>query len=165
MDELNSKLHDLAVGYTRAAQQALGDDLVSVVLFGSVARQECRPYSDIDLVIILREAPKSAFRRREILEPIRAEFEHELEKLWEKGCYVDFAEVIMTADEAKKTHRLYLEILEDGIILYDVKNFFGGILEDLRSKLQKIGACRRTLGKLRYWDLKPDFKPGDVIEI
>jgi len=35
----------------------------------------------------------------------------------------------------------------------------------LRQTLERLGARRRTLGHLRYWDLKPDFKPGDVVEL
>ncbi|MEL9940841.1 MAG: nucleotidyltransferase domain-containing protein [Ignisphaera sp.] len=42
---------------------ALGDNLVSVVVFGSVARCEARRDSDIDLLIVVREAPRSRLRR------------------------------------------------------------------------------------------------------
>ena len=38
--------------YAELLRQTLGDNLVSVVLFGSVARGEARPDSDIDLLIV-----------------------------------------------------------------------------------------------------------------
>lgn len=38
-------------------RQALGDRMVSVVLYGSVARGTARADSDLDLLLILREPP------------------------------------------------------------------------------------------------------------
>ncbi len=57
------------------------------------------------------------------------------------------------------------QLIEDGVILYDSGGFFAGVLERLGAALRQMGAQRKTVGNLRYWDLKPDFKPGDVVEI
>jgi len=43
-----------------------------------------------------------------------------LDELWREGGFTDFTEIVFTAREAEKTHTLFLEALEDGIILYDV---------------------------------------------
>src|SRR5262245_32590236 len=46
-----------------------GDGLVSIVLFGSVARRQARPTSDIDLVLVADGLPRRlADRRRPFLE-------------------------------------------------------------------------------------------------
>lgn len=165
MSELDARLLNLARQYSQSAGAVLGDGLVSIVLFGSVARQQCKPTSDIDLVVVLREAPMSARARRAILEPVRASVQPMLDQLWREGCFTDFTEIILTTSEAEKTHRLYLEIVEDGVILHDVGGFFAGVLARLKKTLRRLGAQRKTLGNLRYWDLKPDFKPGDVVEL
>ena len=39
------------------------DDLISLVLFGSVARGTARKESDIDVLIILKDAPDSYYER------------------------------------------------------------------------------------------------------
>lgn len=165
MSQLDNRLLDLAQRYARTAGAVLGDDLISVVLFGSVARQQCKPTSDIDLIVVLRDAPMTAGARRAVLEPVRASMDPLLEDLWREGLFTDFTEIILTASEAKKTHRLFLEVIEDGVILYDKEEFFAGVLERLKDTLRRLGAQRRTIGRLHYWDLKPDFKPGDVVEI
>lgn len=165
MGPLDEVLFGLARQYARCAEALLGDELVSVVLFGSVARRQCRSTSDIDLIVILRDAPKTSRGRRAILAPVRAELDPALENLWRDGLFTDFTEVILSMDEARKTHRLFLEVIEDGVILYDRNGFFAGVLERLRGALRRMGAQRKTFGNLRYWDLKPDFKPGDVVEI
>lgn len=165
MDDLNRRLLDLAKRYAEAAQAELGDELLSVVLFGSVARGQCKPTSDIDLIVVLRRAPKSMMARHAALEPVRAAVQPLLDELWQEDTFTDFTEIVFAADETAKTHRLFLEVVEDGVILYDRGEFFAGILNRLRAALQQIGARRKRIGDLSYWDLKPDFKPGDVVKL
>ncbi|HWP57484.1 MAG TPA: hypothetical protein VNL14_06340, partial [Candidatus Acidoferrales bacterium] len=51
-----------------------------------------------------------------------------------------------------------LESVND-LLLYD------SYLQRLRERLARLGARRVWRGNAWYWDLKPDFKPGDVFEI
>ena len=57
---LNTRLRALAERYAVVAQQVLGENLTSVVLFGSVARGEAQPGSDIDLLVICRTFPPAS---------------------------------------------------------------------------------------------------------
>lgn len=164
-NDLSTRLWKLAERYAQVAQEVLGENLTSVVLFGSVARGEAHERSDIDLFVVARELPKGAFRRRELLEPIRARLEPELRELWKRGIYTDFVEVIRSEEEAQRFHTLYLDMTEEAVILYDRDGFFAGILERVRRKLRELGAQRKKLGKVWYWDLKPDYKPGEVIDL
>jgi len=160
---LNQRLRSLADQYTAFAQAMLGDNLTSVILFGSVARGQAGPGSDIDLLVICRELPRSAFRRREMLEPIRERLQAELDHLWAQGYYTDFAEVIQTESETQKTHPLYLDMTEEAMILFDRHGFFAAVLARVRERLRELGAQRRQLGRLHYWDLKPDLKRGEAV--
>ena len=94
--ELNADLFDLAKRYAAKAKEALGDRLVSISLFGSVARGQAGPGSDIDLFVVLQEAPPGMLSRRRLLEPVRESLIAELERLWKQGIYADFVEVIRT---------------------------------------------------------------------
>lgn len=47
----------------RALRQGLGDDLLSVVVFGSRARREATAAIDWDLLIIARHLPSGPFQR------------------------------------------------------------------------------------------------------
>jgi predicted nucleotidyltransferase len=53
--------------FVELIQQELKDNLVSVVLYGSVAREEASPQSDIDLLIIQDQGSPHYYER---LEPI-----------------------------------------------------------------------------------------------
>ena len=163
--ELNRRLLELARNYAQIAEEMLGDNLTSVVLFGSVARGEADMRSDIDLLVVCKELPKGAFKRRAVLAPIRERLLPELEELWQQGIYTDFVEIIHTEGEARQPRWYYLDMTEDAILLVDKDNFFSGVLEALRAKLKSLGSRRRTMGKARYWDLKPDFRPGETIEL
>ena len=165
MSELGVRLLGMAREYAQAGKDVLGDRLVSVVLFGSVARGQCSPTSDIDLIVVLREAPMSARARRAVLDPVRDRLQPALDELWQEGNFTDFTEIVLTTGEAEKTHALFLEVIEDGAILYDADDFFAGVLRRLKEALRRLGAERKMIGHLRYWDLKPDFRPGDVVEL
>lgn len=79
---LNEQLRRLAEEYARVAREVLGDSLTSVVLFGSVARGEAGYSSDIDLLVVCRELPRGAFRRRRLVEPIGERLQASLCQLW-----------------------------------------------------------------------------------
>ena len=163
--ELNETLKSLAEKYAQFAKEHLGANLVSVALFGSVARGEATPNSDIDLLLVCVDLPKGMFKRHALLEPVREQLQSDLEGLWKQGAYVDFTELIYTKDEANGFHWVYLDMLEDVVLLYDDGGFLHGVFERLRERLSELGAQRKRLGKIRYYDLKPDLKPGEVVEL
>ena len=74
-------------------------------------------------------------------------------------------EIIRTREEARRFHPVYLDMTQEAVLLYDKGDFMAGVLERLRKRLEALGAQRKRLGNVWYWDLKPDFQPGEVIEL
>ena len=58
-----SEYEALLNAFVHLVQQALGDQVVSVVLCGPVARATARPDSDVDLLLILQEVPTEYWKR------------------------------------------------------------------------------------------------------
>lgn len=56
--------------------------------------------------------------------------------------------------------------VEDARILHDRGGFFATVLAGLRERLRELGARRVFLedGSC-YWDLKPDYRFGEIFEI
>jgi len=146
---------------TDAWRGALGARLVSVVVFASVARGSACADSDIDVLVVAEGFPRSlADRRRELLAawaPARAE----------RGLpSIEWNLVTKTPDEARYHSPLYLDITEDGILLVDRDGFFRSVLDAMRARMRALGSRRVLLPDGSwYWDLKPSFTFGEVVEI
>jgi len=163
--ELSLSLRQLAVEYTEAVKRLWGESLVSVVLFGSVARGEVTPLSDIDLLLIATDLPSGRFARQDRLKEADEVLESKLAGLRRHGVLTDLCPILKTPEEAKRLTPLYFDLVEDAVILYDRGGFFSAILADLRRSLDRLGARRVKLGKVRYWELKPDYVPWEIFEL
>lgn len=141
-----------------------GDRLVSFVVFGSVARGEASKSSDIDVLLIIKDLPRSKLERQELFMKIEDKIEDILNKLYEKSYLIDFSPIMKTPEEAAEITPLYLDMVEDAIIIFD-RDFFVKILSRLKKKLDELGSQRVQLGKKWYWILKKDYKFGEVISI
>jgi hypothetical protein len=138
-----------------------GDRLVSIVLFGSVAREQARPTSDIDLVLVVDAVPRRlAERRRPFLESWdRTRTSRALPPL-------EWNLIVKSRVEAQARIPLYLDIVEEGILILDRGGFFAGVLAGMRARMRELGSRRVFLGDgTWYWDLKPDYRFGEVVEI
>jgi len=145
----------------RAWTMDLGDRLVSIVLFGSVARGQATEDSDVDLVVVAEGFPRRfADRRRPLLESwVRAKAQAGVGP-------IEWNLVTKSPDEARFHSPLYLDIVEDGILVVDRGGFFAAILDEMRVRMRALGSRRVFLPDGSwYWDLKPDFRCGEVVEI
>lgn len=132
---------------------------------GSVARGECHKDSDVDLLVIAEELPKSRFARNDLLRQQLEALRDEILSLEEKGYHPRFSWLAKTRQEAEYHSPLYLDMTEDAIILYDKGAFFQGVLDEMRARMREYGSRRVWVKGGWYWDLKPDYKYGDIIEI
>ncbi|MEM1590880.1 MAG: hypothetical protein QXD06_02765 [Sulfolobales archaeon] len=66
---------------------------------------------------------------------------------------------------ARRHRPIYLDMVVDAVIVFDREDFFRKVLDELSSRLLALGAERKRVGKLWYWVLKKDYRPGEVIEI
>ncbi len=139
----------------------LGPRLRSLVLFGSVARGHATARSDIDVLVVAAGFPRSLVdRRRPLLAAwSEARARHALPA-------VEWNLVTKTPEEARFHSPLYLDIVEDGILLVDRARFFETVLDAMRARMRELGSRRVFLDDGSwYWDLKPDFRFGEVVEI
>jgi hypothetical protein len=159
---------DLIERYCEILHDRYRDKLVSVALFGSIARGNWERDSDIDLIVVL-EGWKNIpiwMRIRE-LQDLRRTLHGtpEFKTAIEKGFTPNIQHYPLDISEASEFHRIYIDASLDAIILYDKQDFLQSLLNNLRIKLEQQGARRvMAAGKGYYWVLK-DVKFGEVFAL
>ncbi len=146
-------------------EQFYGDRLVSVALFGSVARETQGFDSDIDVLIIAKGLPRGRIKRIREFESVENKVEPFMKSLKKERINTYISAIIKSPEEAEKGSPLFLDMVEDLKILFDRDNFFLELIEGLRERLKALGAKRVWKGNAWYWILKPDIKAGEVFEL
>ncbi len=148
----------------RMRERLAKEEALACALFGSVARGQARPDSDIDLLVVVARTGADTMRR--FVQLLRElESEPLVVDLMAKGLRPDPYPIFMTPKDMEDRPLILLDILDHGVLLYDT-----GVLRDrldrLRDRLRELGAKKvlHTDGSW-HWDLKPDWKPGEVIEL
>lgn len=145
---------------------ALGDDLVAIAVFGSVARGEATTESDLDLYIVTRVPVRILLDPR--LDRIRTGIRESPEycAAVSAGYRPAPMPILHTVEELARHPWILLDITHHGIILYDPAGVLERELEAVRRRLAELGSKRIELPDgTWYWDLKPDWRPGDVVEL
>ncbi len=154
--------------YCEFLRELLGDRLLSIMLFGSIARGDWDKNSDIDILIVAEgwEDKPAWVRIKELRRAKEAlEGSPEYSESLRAGYYPIIQNYCLSVEEAKRFNRIYLDAVLDGIMLYDRNSFLTRVLRSLRKRLEEMGSRRVTLpGKGFYWILK-DVKAGEVIKL
>lgn len=146
-------------------QEHYGDRLISLVVFGSAARGTAGPESDIDVLVVADGLPDGRVARvREFL-AVEREMSSDLATARRAGWSVELSPAFKSPDEVRAGSPLFLDMVEDALYLTDRDGFLHGALDALRSRLAALGARRVWRANAWFWDLKPDYRPGEVFEI
>jgi len=153
-DEILTKLkHEVYLFY--------GKDLVSLAVFGSVARGTATPESDIDILIISENLPNGRMKRvRQFLD-----METKILTGLKDSSRILLSPIFKTPQEASKGSPLFWDMTEDLIILFDRKDFLKQLIDKIRRQLNANKARKIFRGNAWYWILKGDVTPGEIFEI
>ena len=145
--------------YYKEIMRALGNRLISVCLFGSVARREFNKNSDIDFLLVATRLPRSMLARSSVTASVHERLKDSpgIHTLSSQGWNTFISEIILTPEEIREHPPILLDITGDGIILYDRGNTLHRELERIRHRLRQLGSKRVKAKEGRYWLLKPDI--------
>ena len=155
---LSDSMRAELAAYVAALHRRFGADLVSVIAFGSRVRGDAKPESDLDVLVVVRGLPRRRWDRYEGLRNVAEEVSDEFADT--------VAPILLTPEEATPLKRYYLGMLSAHEIVRDEGGFFAGVLDRLRRRLAELGSRRYVDDQgYEYWDLKPDWKPGDIVTL
>ena len=135
----------------------LGDSLMGILLFGSVARGEARMNSDVDLLVVAEGLPSSYMERARIMARVVEKTRGERIKLFSKGIHPTLQIIAYTPEEMEVFRALYFDLAVDGIILYSRRGYVEELLRKIRRTLEESKARKVVLpGGRWYWVVGKD---------
>lgn len=164
--EMNEYIKELLKSAKGLIISRYGKDLVSIAVFGSVARGDFNSESDIDMIIVVNSDESMGKR----LNNFGAVFE----ELFKTDAYRSCKEkmmphkiqpIILTPDEVRKRPSILLDLVTDGRVIFDKDDFLRIEIEALQGRLKEIGAKKIEHAGKWYWILKPGIKRGEVVEV
>lgn len=162
---LNEHLQHLLADVVAATRSHYGNRLVSLVVFGSVGRGTARPDSDLDLLIVADDLPAGRMARVREFAAVEATLQERQANGRRLGFPIDCSPVFKTRDEVLSGSPLFFDMVDDARILFDRDGFFAAALGRLRTRLTQLGARRIWRGNAWFWDLKPNYRSGEVFEL
>lgn len=130
--------YDIAYDFATKAYKQFRELVKSIVLFGSVAKEESKPGSDIDLIIIVDDCAISW--DQELIAWYREELENLLLKQnYKKGIHINTVTLSAFWEELKAGEPVVINIIRYGQALID----FGGFFDPIKVLLAK-GKIRPT---------------------
>jgi predicted nucleotidyltransferase len=165
LTSINSQFESLLAHVLAACQQRYGPRLVSVAVFGSVGRGTPHPESDLDLLIVADDLPDGRLQRVAEFRAVEAALSSHLAEARAAGLSPEVSPIFKTPAEAQRGSPLFLDMIEDARVLYDRGGFLQETLARFKARLDRLGARRIWRGDAWFWDLKPDYQPGEVFEL
>ncbi len=153
----------LIVKAVKALREGLGSRLISVGLFGSVARGSPSKTSDVDLYVVGDWKSLSRSERLDEIFPLLKMLDGERLRLLDDGITTDASVYPVSREEAVRFYSLHLDLSREGIILYDPTGFLSTAWSRLKVWLEKKGAERVQTGETWYWRLDPGLEVGSKV--
>lgn len=138
-----------------SAIRVLTGRLDGIILYGSAARGELGPESDLDLMLVVDEVPVSAFEEVRQTGPIGRSVGALIVEEWERAGHYHAVQVVEATPRAfERPGDLMLGVAEDGRILFDPRGRVGTSLRRLRARYRRHRVRRRRLAAGDYyWEL------------
>lgn len=149
-----------------AAVAVYAERLVALAIFGSWARGAATPASDLDLLVVAAPLPSSRMKRVREFRAVADSTRAVRSRVWSaEGPEIELSPVLKTPEELAAGSPLYLDMTLWRVVLLDRGGMLESFLEGLRGRMQALGSRRVPFKGGAFWDYKPDFRPGDVVEL
>lgn len=165
-DRVSYIFRDYLYNFVKLMEENYKEELLSIILFGSVARGKWNNASDIDLFIIftIKSSIRTAINNR--LTKIISDYERKSKLRNSKGnrLFSTIQDISLTLKDLHTFRTIFYDIAMDGIILFDRNQTGFQFLKKIKKRIEEKG-LRRIFIKENdyYWERKVKF--GEIIEL
>jgi len=136
------KIKELLHPLVESLQEAMGENLIAVVLFGSRARGKTTKASDWDIFVLAHLLPLSPMKRYAYLRGV---------------CNDEVEEGVSFLAKTKEEFEagfpsFYLDLALDGITLFDTSGYMEARLRRIRQIIQEAGLRRERIAVGFFWN-------------
>ena len=142
---------DIVSQLVRECRTFYAERLVSFCLFGSVGRESMHYASDIDFLIVADPLPAGRVKRVREFCQVELKLAEGLAWARRNGISIELSPVLKTPAEVQLGSLLFLDMLEDGRILFDRDDFLKAYFTCFKNRLDQLGAKRIRKGDAWYW--------------
>ncbi len=155
------------VSAVAGAVQLYGPRLRGIAFFGSAARLDHTPESDVDLLLVVDPLPAALGDRLDELRALRTPLSSASVGPHRDGKYDHRAQFVpITSEELRSEPPLLLDLTQDALILFDPEQLLSEALQRLRRKLIQHGARRVVPAEgPPFWVLHPGARVGQIAEL
>jgi len=151
---------------TDSVRDVFESSLVSLALFGSVARGDYKLDSDIDIFITIEDMPKSRSERSHlILNKLIPLYKERGERLYPDAVIPELHSVLRDKAQVLEGGFLYLDLVSEAKILVDRDGFFENHLERFAKKMKEWGSQKYIEPDGYYWIVKPGLQTGEILDL
>ena len=165
-DRISYIFRDYLYNFVKLMKENYKEDLLSIILFGSVARGKWNNESDIDLFIIFTNKSSLRTTINNRLTKIISGYERKSKLRNSKGdrLFSTIQDISLVIKDLHTFRTLFYDIAMDGIILFDRNQTGFQFLKKIKKRIEEKG-LRRIFIKENdyYWERKVKF--GEIIEL
>lgn len=167
-DRIPALFRDYLFKFVEMLKKKYEKNLLSVILYGSIARGTWNLDSDIDLFLLFSNKIKEHEKLdKDVLKAI-IEFEKTVHIINNNGIqiYTPIQELSLKLKDLDNFRTLFYDIGMDGIIIYDKDLIGTKFLEKIRVRIKEKGLERVFVGYNDfYWKRKENVKFGEIIDL
>jgi len=153
--------------YVSLLKENFNDNLLSVILYGSVARGKWTYESDIDLLLIFSDETVNLSGFNKTLTNITVTFEKtlQLKDRNNKTIYCSLQEYPIFLNDLDNFRTLFYDIAMDGIILYDRANVGFDFIERIKERILNKNIKRIFISDKDFYWKRNNVEFGELIEL
>ena len=167
LDNIPIIFRDYLFNFAKILKKNFEDNLLSVILFGSVARGKWTIESDLDLFAIVSNTYSGEIQLSQKIIDLIIEFEqsHSVKDDNGKDISPSIQVISLFLKELDIFRTIFYDIAVDGILIYDRNQFGAKFIKKIKDRIKEKGLKRIFNSDNDFYWKRRNIKFGEIVEL